>query len=171
MPNALRGLGRRRDAATSPAQGGPNTAPEGGVIAGRAKPGRCGRGKAMRVRTQPPRARYHARDTTVLTHTLIATLGPMLTLLPVLAVLFAPWHRRGPVAIKIDGRHYRGAPGTIEHEEQKMTPKQTNKTTADVGLSSRVNRRSRGGSRDAVAGARPPETSQGRRRQDREVCQ
>jgi hypothetical protein len=92
----------------------------------------------------------------------------MLTLLPVLAVLFAPWHRRAPVAIKIDGRHYRGAPGTIEHEEQKMTPKQTNKTTADVGLSSRVNRRSRGGSRDAVAGARPPETSQGRRRQDRE---
>ena len=91
----------------------------------------------MRVRTQPPRARYHARDTTVLTHTLIATLGPMLTLLPVLAVLFAPWHRRAPVAIKIDGRHYRGAPGTIEHEEQKMTPKQTNETTADVGLTSR----------------------------------
>jgi hypothetical protein len=39
----------------------------------------------------------------VLTHTLIATLGPMLTLLPVLAVLFAPWHRRAPVAIKVDG--------------------------------------------------------------------
>jgi hypothetical protein len=52
----------------------------------------------------------------MLTGMLIAITGPMLTLVPVLAIVFLPRRARAPVAIRIDGRHYRNAPGTIEHE-------------------------------------------------------
>jgi hypothetical protein len=56
----------------------------------------------------------------MLTSTLIATLAPMLTLLPVLAIVFRPRRARAPLVIRIDGRHYRNAPGTIEHEVTRI---------------------------------------------------
>jgi hypothetical protein len=48
--------------------------------------------------------------------TLIATLAPMLTLLPVMAMVFLPRRARAPVVIRIDGRRYQDAPGMIENE-------------------------------------------------------
>jgi hypothetical protein len=53
----------------------------------------------------------------MLTSTLIATLAPMLTLLPVATIVFTPRRKREPVAIRIDGRRYRNARGTIEHAQ------------------------------------------------------
>jgi hypothetical protein len=46
---------------------------------------------------------------------LIATFAPMLTLLPVMAMVFLPRRTPSLRPIRIDGRHYHNAPGTIEH--------------------------------------------------------